>query len=268
MNASSSHVPLTLDPEIENEIRLLLTNHYEPVYRERTESYVNSLLTIVNYTCRFQYLQSIIGTDACRPETRIFISGFSVGSEMIAARQFGFGKIHGAEVDHFLLAVCQKRLSQFQDMYPVYYDGTTLPYENEQFDVLVSGHIVEHTRIPELYLKECMRVIAPGGYLFLEYPTRYHYKELHTLLPSFEWLPRPLRNGILLALSSRISPLNQPSKERYRSIVKTKLKQISMWQIRYMLMKNGYRPIVLNSMKAAPGIIRCVMQKSHDKEIC
>jgi hypothetical protein len=117
-------------------------------------------------------------------------------------------------------------------------------------------------------LKECMRVIAPGGYLFLEYPTRYHYKELHTLLPSFEWLPRPLRNGILLALSSRISPLNQPSKERYRSIVKTKLKQISMWQIRYMLMKNGYRPIVLNSMKAAPGIIRCVMQKSHDKEIC
>jgi ubiquinone/menaquinone biosynthesis C-methylase UbiE len=261
MDASSLPESLTLNPEIEKEIRLLLTHHYEPIHHERIESYVDSLLTVVDYASRFQYLQSVIGTDACRPETRIFISGFAVGSEMIAARQFGFGKIHGAEVDHFLLAVCQKRLSQFTDMYPVYYDGNNLPYESEQFDVLVSGHIVEHTRIPELYLKECMRVIVPGGYLFLEFPTRYHHKELHTLLPSFEWLPHPLRNGILLTLSSRISPLNQPSKERYRRIVTTKLKQISMWQIRYLLMKNGYRPIVLNCKKAAPGIIRCILQK-------
>jgi ubiquinone/menaquinone biosynthesis C-methylase UbiE len=261
MNAASSPSPLTLNPEIENEIRLLLVHHYEPVHHERIESYVNSLLTVADYASRFQYLQSIIGAGACRPETRIFISGFSVGSEMIAARQFGFGKIHGAEVDHFLVAVCQKRLSQFPDMYPVYYDGNHLPYKSEQFDVLVSGHIVEHTRSPELYLKECMRVIVPGGYIFLEFPTRYHHKELHTLLPSFEWLPRSFRNGILLILSSRISPLNQPSKERYRRIVTTKLKQISMWQVRYMLMKNGYKPIVSNSMRAAPGIVRCVLQK-------
>lgn len=253
--------PLILNPEIENEIRLLLTHHFEPIHHERIESYVNSLLAVVDYVSRFQYLQSIIGTQAFCPEARIFVSGFSIGSEMIAARQFGFGKIHGAEVDQFLVTVCRKRLSQFTDMYPVHYDGNSLPYENEQFDVLVSGHIVEHTKIPEFYLKECMRVIAPGGYLFLEFPTRYHYKELHTLLPSFEWLPRLLRNAVLLTLSSRISPLNQPAKERYRRIVTTKLKQISMWQIRYLLMKNGYRPIVLNSMKAAPGIIRCVLQK-------
>ena len=105
---------------------------------------------VADYASRFQYLQSIIGIDACRPETRIFISGFSAGSEMIAARQFGFGKIHGSEVDHFLVAFCQKRLSQFRDMYPVYYDGNNLPYESKKFDVLVSGHIVEHTRNPEL----------------------------------------------------------------------------------------------------------------------
>jgi ubiquinone/menaquinone biosynthesis C-methylase UbiE len=263
MDASSLPEPLMLNDEVEKEIRLLLRHHYEPVHHERVENYVNSLLTIGDYASRFQYLRSIIGTDACRPETRIFISGFSVGSEMIAARQFGFGKIHGAEVDTFLLTVCQKRVSQFTDMYPVHYDGHHLPYENGQFDVLISGHIVEHTKSPELYLKECMRVIVPGGYLFLEFPTRYHHKELHTLLPSFEWLPRPLRNAILLILSSRISPLNQSAKERYRRIVTTKLKQISMWQIRYLLMKNWYRPIVLNCTKAAPGIIRCILQKEQ-----
>ncbi|MCL5807170.1 MAG: methyltransferase domain-containing protein [Deltaproteobacteria bacterium] len=261
MEVSFAREPLNLNPEVENEIRLLLKDHYESVYHEHTENYVNSLLSLVNYECRYQYLQSVIGNDSFRPESRIFVSGFSVGSEMIVARQFGFGKIYGAEVDLFLVNVCRKRLSQFPDMYPVHYDGNTLPYENEQFDVLVSGHIVEHTRVPELYLKECMRVIASGGYLFLEFPTRYHYKELHTLLPSFEWLPRLLRNGVLLTLSSRISPLNRQKKERFRCIVTTKLKQISMWQIRYLLMKNGYRPIVLNSNKAAPGIIRCVLQK-------
>jgi SAM-dependent methyltransferase len=216
MSASPLPESLILNHEIENEIRLLLTHRYEPVHHERINSYVNSLLAVDDYASRFQYLQSVIGVDAFQPETRIFISGFSVGSEMIAARQFGFGKIHGAEVDQFLVSVCRKRLCQFPDMYPVHYDGSSLPYESDLFDVLVSGHIIEHTKSPEYYLRECMRVLAPGGHLFLEFPTRYHHRELHTLLPSFEWSPRPLRNAILLILSGRLSPLNQPAKDRYR----------------------------------------------------
>lgn len=253
--------PLTLEPSIEEEIRTTLIEHFRPLYRERVNDYVATLLAVENYVCRFQYLHSVIGSSLFVSSARILISGFSVGSEMIVARQFGFGKIYGVEVEQFYVNVCRSRLRNFSDMYPSFYDGDYLPYAAEQFDVIGSGHIIEHTRNPNLYLRECMRVLVPGGYLFLEFPTRYHHIELHTGLPSFEWLPRAVRDIIVRVLSSRLSPLPSNAKARYNSIVTTCLQQISLSGIKRLLKKANYTPIVLNSAKAAPGIIRCVIQK-------
>ena len=252
--------PLTLEPSIEEEIRTTLVERFRPLYRERVNDHVATLLAVENHVCQFQYLRSVIGSSLF-VSTRILISGFSAGSEMIVARQFGFGKIYGVEVDQFCVNVCRSRLRNFSDMYLSLYDGDYLPYAAEQFDVIVSGHVIEHTRNPNLYLQECMRVLVPGGYLFLEFPTRYHYIELHTGLPSFEWLPRAVRDIIIRVLSSRLSPLPSDVKARYNSIVTTCLQQISLSGIKRLLKKANYTPIVLDSTMAVPGIIRCVTQK-------
>ncbi|HEV7472636.1 MAG TPA: class I SAM-dependent methyltransferase [Pyrinomonadaceae bacterium] len=180
---------------------------------------------------------------------------------MITARQFGFGPIFGVEVEEFWVTICRSRLRYLPEMFPSHYDGETLPYSSEEFQVLASGHVIEHTDSPERYLRECMRVLAPGGFLSLEFPNRYHHTELHTQLPSFEWLPGPLRNTIMAALSSKLSPLRKDVKRRYSDILVTHLKQISVGGVNRLLKRIGGQYSVLNSIRAMPGVTRCVIRK-------
>ena len=92
-------------------------------------------------------------------------------------------------------------------MYPSHYEGTFLPYDDAQFFVVASGHVIEHTNDPFIYLSECMRVLRVGGYLSLEFPNRYHHTELHTGLPSFRMASAPSpKLGREAGLESDVSP--------------------------------------------------------------
>lgn len=249
-----------LNSEIETLIKNDLTEHYKKDY-PNVNSYVDMLMDIGGFRERFQYFLSTISDGKDRRNENFLCSGFSAGGEMIAAREFQFTKIHGVEVDPFLVDIAKKRLDYLQDMFPILYDGDSLPYNDEMFGVIFSGHVIEHTRDPFLYIKECMRTLAVNGMFFLEFPHRYHRIELHTNLYSFEWLPRTLRNTIIKIISSRYSPLAESIKRRYESIVTTGLQQISLNDIRKMLKNTGYRWVLINSVEAAPGIIRCVIKK-------
>ena len=255
--------PVPLDPIVENEAKDLMTEHYAPVYKERVNEVIDTWFLTDHLASRYLYLQSVVGKGVFNAQYSILISGFAAGSEMIVARQFGFGKVYGVEVEQILTEACLIRLKYLPDMYPLHYDGDYLPYEDNQFNVIASGHVIEHTRDPELYLRECLRVLVPGGYLSLEFPNRYHTRELHTQLPSFEWLPRPIRNAIIRGLASERSPLQDNVKTRYRSIIDTNLQQISMSGIRRDLKRIGTPFTILDSVhvKVAPGVVRCVIQK-------
>jgi ubiquinone/menaquinone biosynthesis C-methylase UbiE len=256
------HYSPDLDANIEAEIRRVLIEYYKPGYKERVENYVDTSLATEHLCGRFLYSKSIIGEDFFNSRSTILVSGFGMGSEMIMARQFGFGKVYGVEVEQILVDTTKRRLSQFSDMYPSLYDGKTLSYEDGQFNYVASGHVIEHTGDPRIYLHEVMRVLAPGGYLFLEFPHRYYKTELHTQLPSFEWLPKSWRNFTLGILSSEFSPLSENVKLRYESIVTTNLQQISMGGVMRMLYKTGYPAKLINKAKAAPGITRCVIRRN------
>ena len=127
----------------------------------------------------------------------------------------------------------------------------------------VSGHVIEHTGDPAHYLHECLRVLAPGGVLSLEFPSRYHHTELDTQLPSFEWLPRPLRNGALRLASSRLAPITAQARISFSSILGTNLQQISMGLVRRWARRSGYPHTILDVTKPVPGIIRCVIRKDR-----
>ena len=49
-------------------------------------------------------------------------------------------------------------------------DGGTLPYERGAFDVVLCHHVMEHVEDDLRVLKECHRVLAPGGLLLLGIP--------------------------------------------------------------------------------------------------
>lgn len=52
-------------------------------------------------------------------------------------------------------------------------DGAKLPFENESYDYVISSHVIEHFFDPIAAIKEWLRVIKPGGYIFIIAPTQY-----------------------------------------------------------------------------------------------
>jgi SAM-dependent methyltransferase len=47
-------------------------------------------------------------------------------------------------------------------------DGTSLPFTSGSFDFVLSHAVIEHVADPVAYLHEARRVLAPGGFLFLQ----------------------------------------------------------------------------------------------------
>ena len=262
LNLSSSNSFL-FDVNVESEVQQRLIEHFTPIYKDRSESYVATLMDPDHHTEQLNYIKSVVREKVFTAASSLLVSGFSAGSEMIAARWLGFGEIYGVEVDPFLQEICQQRLSAYPGMYPVLYDGSHLPYQDVQFTLVTSSHIIEHTLDPALYLFENMRVLKDGGYLFLEFPHRYHHIELHTQVLSFEWMPRPIRNAVLRALRSRYSPLKSDVKKLYNDILVTNLQQISLGGVKRMLHNNGFRFTIIHHFEVVPGIIRCVIQKGN-----
>ena len=46
-------------------------------------------------------------------------------------------------------------------------DGMALPFRSNTFDLVLSHAVIEHVADAPLYLRECTRVLAPGGRIFL-----------------------------------------------------------------------------------------------------
>lgn len=53
-------------------------------------------------------------------------------------------------------------------------DSTHLPFRDASFDVVIASHIIEHLDSPEAFLRDCLRVLRPGGVLRVSCPSRSH----------------------------------------------------------------------------------------------
>ena len=74
-------------------------------------------------------------------------------------------------------------------------DGLSLPFKPDHFDLVLSHSVIEHVHSPEDYLRECFRVLRPGGVLFLSTPPYYssagsHLARLKIPIPYQLLLPR------------------------------------------------------------------------------
>jgi SAM-dependent methyltransferase len=71
--------------------------------------------------------------------------------------------------------------------------GENLPFDNASFDVVYSNNVLEHTSDPARVLREAVRVLRPGGTLYVEVPNYLSYYEGHYLIPQ----PPIFWNGML-----------------------------------------------------------------------
>lgn len=69
--------------------------------------------------------------------------------------------------------------------------GESLPFPDESFDVVYSANVLEHTQNPEQVLREALRVLRPGGQLYMEMPNFLSYFEGHYMVvePPIVWRP-------------------------------------------------------------------------------
>lgn len=259
--AEPSKAESWLDPAAQREAEKLLRRRFTELKYWNVEDAIGASMSLDGARSRFLYLRTVLPEAVFSTATRAFVSGTEAGGEMIIARESGFGPVHGVDVDPFFVEVANRRIAGLEGFDCRLYDGAKVPFEAGFFDVVLSGHVIEHTADPRGYLHELLRVLRKGGYLFLEYPTRYHTKELHTGLPSLEWAPGPLRKAALRFLSSKRSPLSPESRRRYDTILDTGLKPISLPRIRFWIARSPSRATLLDATKAAPGIIRTVFRK-------
>lgn len=93
---------------------------------------------------------------------------------------------------------------QVKDGYDfVQVDGVKLPFDDESFDVVVSNHVVEHVPGPDsqaTHLHELMRVVRPGGVVYLATPNKLWLTDPHYRLPFISWLPRKASDKYLRAV--------------------------------------------------------------------
>lgn len=91
-----------------------------------------------------------------------------------------------------------KRLAEelgIQNAQFVQADGCRLPFPDGFFDLILSHSVIEHVVGAESYLKECARVLRPGGVLFLQTPpwgsfAGAHLSRLRIPIPIHLILPR------------------------------------------------------------------------------
>ena len=273
---------MSLDPEVEARVEGRLTEHFTRLGYFNVAQAVEWSLSLGCALVRFHPLLTLLGVDldggkgsgtgestatpsgasAGLGRLRLLVSGMGSGSEMIAARNFGFGEIYGTELDAFYISLVAERLAGHPGFFPTAVEGASIPFDDAMFDVVVSGHIVEHTADPAAYVAEHLRVLKPGGYFLIEFPTRFHTRELHTGLPSIEWLPGRLRTAILQSIGSGAFRFSEETRKKCRAITETALKQVSLRRVRRWVADSGTSARLIAKGRPGPGVVYAIFRRS------
>ena len=83
-------------------------------------------------------------------------------------------------------------------MFLLYGDVENMPFEDAQYDTVVSFETIEHLHHPVTFLRECSRVLKPNGLLMVSSPKgsgsifhveEYDRDQLHDLLVEADFVP-------------------------------------------------------------------------------
>ena len=88
-------------------------------------------------------------------------------------------------------------------------DEAPLPFGDSAFDCVHAGDVLEHVFSPDNILRECHRVLRPGGYVVLTTPNLASWRNRLGLL--FGWQPLGSEVSTVIHLGNPFSPVGQPA---------------------------------------------------------
>jgi len=124
--------------------------------------------------------------------------GCGIGTYVRKFRNFS-EHVHGIDVDEERVTQGARDLPNLQVC-----ASEHLPYPDNTFDVVVLNEVIEHVSDDQQTIRECLRVLQPGGKVVIFAPNRLYFFETHgiylgkryvfRLIPLVNWLPDRLRN--------------------------------------------------------------------------
>lgn len=123
---------------------------------------------------------------------RVLDAGSGNGGISIAFARRG-AAVSGVDIEPELVDIARAEAAAANSaaMFTLY-DGMMLPFPDSTFDAALSVSVIEHVNQPVRYLSELLRVLKPGGVLYLAFPNKLYPKETHTGLWGLSYLPRAL----------------------------------------------------------------------------
>lgn len=113
---------------------------------------------------RRQLVQQLVRRYVQKPGARILDAGCGTGGTLKALQ--GLTDLYGCDVSREALAFCRQRsLKQL-----VAADVLALPYASASFQAVISCDVLEHLPDDQAGLREMLRVLQPGGFLFITVP--------------------------------------------------------------------------------------------------
>jgi len=109
--------------------------------------------------------------DVVRPYSRVLEAGAGAGDLFLYELKENVLEIVGVDIDPRVES--NPRLHR-----GIRSDLTSIPYDDNYFDVVFSRYVLEHISEPQVFLNEMNRILKPGGSLLFLTPNKWHYVSL------------------------------------------------------------------------------------------
>jgi SAM-dependent methyltransferase len=142
------------------------------------------------------YIDHISSKNKC---LRVLDYGSGGGRLMAYLYLLGYTNIYGVDI------YSQKNVDELnilfdelsmEDVVFHTYDTITLPFKDEQFDLIVSQQVVEHVTNISQYISECYRVLSINGRVLVDFPHRLVPFDTHTRMWIIHYFPTFIRKAV------------------------------------------------------------------------
>jgi 2-polyprenyl-6-hydroxyphenyl methylase/3-demethylubiquinone-9 3-methyltransferase len=114
-------------------------------------------------------------------------------------------RVHGADINAGLIALARRRSAEagFDIRFEVA-SATALPWPDQSMDVCIAPELLEHVADWQGVLNELVRVLKPGGALYLSTSNKLCPKQEEYTLPLYAWYPGFVKRHVeRLAMSTQ-----------------------------------------------------------------
>jgi 2-polyprenyl-3-methyl-5-hydroxy-6-metoxy-1,4-benzoquinol methylase len=145
----------------------------------------------------------------------------------------------------------------------------SIPCEQGAFDILLMEDVMEHVADPELALRECLRVLRPGGTIVIKFPSfkgmYAHHLDRAIVLPGLQYL-LPMKtwaaglNHLLLdpANGLRFEPFDQVGAAAYHGSITKNLNGLDFTCFWELMARFPFRTLLLKLVPYSTGGERTV----------